>query len=270
MQTMCRNATHRPGGGALHVDGRRPPAEGGEGVMVDESLTYPAALAAGLLSFFSPCILPLIPAYFTFITGYSLEQLTTRPTAEIRRRVLAATLCFGAGFSLVFILLGASASLIGGLALRYNAVLRVAGGVLIVLLGLHMLGAIRLKRLERDHHIPMQRPVHLAGAVLVGMAFAAGWSPCIGPLLGSILILAGSRETIGEGIGLLTVYSAGLFLPFLGLSAFIHLLLRFLNRTRRVLQYVNRIAGVLLILVGVALILNRFGWLWSKLVPMSG
>jgi cytochrome c-type biogenesis protein len=238
--------------------------------MPGEALSFPAAFAAGLLSFFSPCILPLIPAYFTFITGFSLEQLTTSPTADIRRRVVLSTLCFGAGFALVFILLGASASFIGGLALRYHAVLRIAGGILIVLLGLHMMGIVRLRRLEANHHPAIRRPVHLPGAVVVGMAFAAGWSPCIGPLLGSILILASSQETVMEGVVLLAVYSMGLFIPFLAMSVCIDLLLRFLARARRLVQYVNRVAGALLVFLGLALMTDRFGWLWSQFVSAAG
>jgi cytochrome c-type biogenesis protein len=238
--------------------------------MLGETLTFPAAFAAGLLSFFSPCILPLIPAYFTFITGFSLEQLTTSPTALVRRRVVLSTLGFGAGFALVFILLGASASLIGGLALRYHGVLRIAGGILIILLGLHLMGVVRLRRLEVDRHLAIRRPVHLMGAVVVGMAFAAGWSPCIGPLLGSILILASSQETVGEGVVLLAVYSMGLFIPFLAMSLCIDLLLRFLIRARRLVQYVNRAAGALLVFLGLMLIANRLGWLWSQFVAAAG
>jgi cytochrome c-type biogenesis protein len=239
--------------------------------MLDETITYPAAFAAGLLSFFSPCILPLIPAYFTFITGLSLEELTSSESNRLRRRVITATVAFGVGFSLIFILLGASASFLGGLASRYHQPIRVVGGLLIIVFGLHLTGLWRLSFLEVEKRVHIrEKPTHVLGTVLVGMAFGAGWSPCIGPMLGSILILAGSEESVLEGIGLLTVYSAGLWIPFLVMSVFINLILVFLQRTRRVLQYINVAAGTLLIGLGIALILDRFGMLWSLIAPGAG
>ena len=239
--------------------------------MLDETITYPAAFAAGLLSFFSPCILPLIPAYFTFITGLSLEELTGEKNNGIRRRVMTATVAFGLGFSLIFILLGASASLIGGLASRYHQVIRVVGGLIIIVFGLHLTGLLRLSFLEIEKRIQIrEKPTHILGIVLVGMAFGAGWSPCIGPMLGSILILAGSEESVLEGIGLLTIYSAGLWIPFLVMSIFINLILVFLQKTRRMLQFINVAAGALLIVLGITLILDRFGMLWSLIAPGTG
>ena len=240
-------------------------------LMLDETITYPAAFAAGLLSFFSPCILPLIPAYFTFITGFSLEELTGEQVGSIRRKVIVATMAFGLGFSLIFILLGASASFLGGLATRYHQVVRVAGGLLIMVFGFHLTGLLRLPFLEVEKRVQLrEKPTHILGTVLVGMAFGAGWSPCIGPMLGSILILAGSEESVLEGIGLLTVYSAGLWIPFLLMSVFINLMLVFLKRTRRFMQFVNVAAGVLLIGLGLALVFDRFGMLWSLMAPAAG
>ena len=239
--------------------------------MLDETITYPAAFAAGLLSFFSPCILPLIPAYFTFITGFSLEELTGEQVGNIRRKVIVATMAFGLGFSLIFILLGASASLLGGLATRYHQVVRVAGGLLIIVFGLHLTGLFRLSFLEVEKRVQLrEKPTHILGTVLVGMAFGAGWSPCIGPMLGSILILAGSEESVLEGIGLLTVYSAGLWIPFLLMSVFINMMLVFLKKARRLMQFVNVAAGVLLIGLGLALVFDRFGMLWSLIAPAAG
>ena len=240
-------------------------------LMLDETITYPAAFAAGLLSFFSPCILPLIPAYFTFITGFSLEELTGEQVGSIRRKVIVATMAFGLGFSLIFILLGASASFLGGLATRYHQVVRVAGGLLIMVFGFHLTGLLRLPFLEVEKRVQLrEKPTHILGTVVVGMAFGAGWSPCIGPMLGSILILAGSEESVLEGIGLLTVYSAGLWIPFLLMSVFINLMLVFLKRTRRFMQFVNVAAGVLLIGLGLALVFDRFGMLWSLMAPAAG
>jgi cytochrome c-type biogenesis protein len=239
--------------------------------MLDETITFPAAFAAGLLSFFSPCILPLIPAYFTFITGFSLEELTGERVGSIRRKVIVATMAFGLGFSLIFILLGASASFLGGLATRYHQVVRVAGGLLIMVFGLHLTGLFRLSFLEVEKRVQLrEKPTHILGTVLVGMAFGAGWSPCIGPMLGSILILAGSEESVIEGVGLLTVYSAGLWIPFLLMSVFINLMLVFLKKTRRFMQFVNVAAGMLLIGLGLALVFDRFGMLWSLMAPAAG
>ncbi|MCF8050648.1 MAG: cytochrome c biogenesis protein CcdA [Desulfobacterales bacterium] len=225
--------------------------------MFAESVTYPAALASGLLSFFSPCVLPLIPAYFTFITGYSIDQLTGKEDASLRRRVIGATVAFVLGFSAVFILMGASASAIGGLIGSHRQTIRIAGGTVIILLGLHISGLLRIRGLDVEKRIhARRRPLHLVGTFVVGMAFGAGWSPCIGPLLGSILILAGSQQTVAEGIALLGVYSAGLALPFLLLSVFIHIVLKFLKRASAVMRYVNPAAGVLLVVLGVMLVFD--------------
>jgi cytochrome c-type biogenesis protein len=240
--------------------------------MLEETLTYPATFIAGLLSFFSPCILPLLPAYFSFISGYSLEELTAvQQSGSQRCRVVGCTMAFGLGFSLVFILLGASASILGSLVIRYNHLIRIGGGILIIIFGIHLTGLFRIPFLEMDKRFHLQRkPAHFLGTVLIGMAFGAGWSPCIGPILGSILIVAGSQETVHQGVLLLTVYSVGLWIPFLLLSVFINLLLVFLRKTRRVLQFVNVAAGVLLIALGLVLVFDRFGMLWSLIIPPAG
>jgi cytochrome c-type biogenesis protein len=226
--------------------------------MFTETVTYPAALLAGVLSFFSPCILPLIPAYFTFITGYSIDRLTGEDIRDVRAKVILSTLAFVTGFSIVFVLLGASASFLGGLVQSYSDTIRIGGGVLIVVLGIHMTGLVRIRFLDFEKRVQLRRrPLHFFGTVLVGMAFGAGWSPCIGPLLGSILIIAGNGETVWQGIGLLAVYSAGLALPFLAISFFIHLVLIFVRKISALMGYVNAVAGTLLILVGIGLIFDK-------------
>jgi cytochrome c-type biogenesis protein len=226
--------------------------------MFTQTVTYPAALAAGLLSFFSGCVLPLIPAYFTFISGYSLDQLTDAPSVAIRRKVMLSTLAFVLGFSAIFILMGASASLLGGFMVRYQDIIRIAGGILILVMGLHLTGLIRIRRLEFEKRVHIkEKPLHLFGTFLVGMAFGAGWSPCIGPLLGSILIIAGNQETIWQGVGLLSVYSLGLALPFLIISVFIHFVLAFIKRANKLIRYVNLTAGILLMLMGALLLTNK-------------
>ena len=189
----------------------------------------------------------------------------------LRRKVIVATMAFGLGFSLIFILLGASASFLGGLATRYYQFIRIGGGLLIIVFGLHLTGLLRLPFLEVEKRVQVrEKPTHVVGTVLVGMAFGAGWSPCIGPMLGSILILAGSEESVLEGIVLLTVYSAGLWIPFLVMSVFINMMLVFLQKARRVMQFVNIAAGTLLIGLGFALVFDRFGMLWSLIAPAAG
>ena len=225
--------------------------------MFAETISYPAALLAGLLSFFSPCILPLIPAYFTFITGFTLDELTGSDSS-IRKKVVLSTIAYVSGFSVVFILMGASASFLGSFIQIYSEAIRIMGGILIILLGLHLTGWLRFNALEFEKRVQVhKKPVHFMGTFLVGMAFGAGWSPCIGPLLGSILIIAGSKETVYEGISLLSVYSLGLAIPFVIMSFFINVMLSFLKKATRALKYFNRIAGILLILVGLSLVFNK-------------
>ena len=226
--------------------------------MFTESISYPAALLAGLLSFFSPCILPLIPAYFTFITGLSLDELTGAKNGRIRLRVIGATLSYVLGFSVVFILMGASASMIGNAIFKYRDAIRIVGGLLIILLGVHMTGWIRFRPLEFEKRLDVKRkPLHFLGTFLVGMAFGAGWSPCIGPLLGSILIVAGNQDTVAEGIGLLSVYAAGLAIPFLLLSIFVNSLLTFIKKASWSIKYINMTAGVLLLVLGLLLVTDK-------------
>ncbi|MGB2928260.1 MAG: cytochrome c biogenesis protein CcdA [Desulfobacterales bacterium] len=226
--------------------------------MFTEAVSFPAAFTAGILSFLSPCVLPLIPAYFTFITGFSLEELTENRNSEIRKKVFLSTVLFVSGFSLIFILMGASASYLGGLIYNYRETIRIIGGILIILMGVHLTGIIRIPGLDVEKRINIEKkPLHFLGIVIIGMAFGAGWSPCIGPLLGSILIIAGSQETVWQGIVLLAIYSAGLALPFIIISVFINLLLIVIKKASRVLQYVNTAAGILLIIVGLILVTNK-------------
>ncbi|MCP4022579.1 MAG: cytochrome c biogenesis protein CcdA [Desulfobacteraceae bacterium] len=226
--------------------------------MFAETITYPAALLAGLLSFFSPCILPLIPAYFSFITGLSLDELT-EDKKETRQKVILSTLAYVLGFSFIFILFGASASFLGGLAAKYSWAVRYLGGGIIIVFGLHLLGIINIKALNFEKKIHMkEKPVHLLGTFVIGMAFGAGWSPCIGPMLGSILIVAGNQETIFEGIALLAVYSAGLAFPFMLISFFITHLLEIMRKAKKTLAIINKVAGILLILIGILLIFDKF------------
>ena len=227
--------------------------------MFTQSVSYSAAFLAGLLSFLSPCVLPLIPAYFTFITGFSMEELFRKDSPNVRKKVFFSTLAFVAGFTVVFVMMGAAASGLGSLVAQYKDYIRIIGGLIIILLGIHMTGWIRFKKLDIEKRVHIQKkPIHLLGTFIVGMAFGVGWSPCIGPLLGSILIIAGSKETIWQGVTLLSIYAAGLALPFIIISIFINFLLEFLRSASRAMKYINPIAGILLIVVGLFLITDSF------------
>ena len=225
--------------------------------MFTESVSFPLAFLAGLLSFFSPCVLPLIPAYFSFITGFSLEDMTDETTFQMRKEILLSTILFVAGFSFVFILLGSSASLIGGFVLQHVKYIKVIGGIIIIIFGVHLTGLFRIKGLDFEKRVNVsKKPIHFLGSFLIGMAFGAGWTPCIGPLLGSILIIASNKESVSQGILLLGIYSAGLALPFIIISFFINYILVFIKKTSKVLKYVNITAGILLIVFGTFLVIN--------------
>lgn len=219
------------------------------------------AFAGGLLSFLSPCVLPLVPSYVGFLTGLSLGELADR-----RRVAVLHALCFVAGFSLVFVLLGASATALGRALNYWQLWLQRAGGVLIVAFGLYCLGVLRLPALEREQRVHLERkPVGYLGSVLVGMAFAAGWTPCIGPVLGAILGMAATQDDLTRGTLLLAAYSAGLAVPFLLAALALDRFLDWFQRFRRYLPWVQRVSGVLLLVVGLLLVSGQFtrlaGWL---------
>jgi cytochrome c-type biogenesis protein len=234
--------------------------------LIFEEITYTVALFAGLTSFFSPCILPLLPAYFSFITGMSVEELI-QDKKGTRKKVFFATLFYVAGFSFIFILLGASASFLGGLAKNYAWIIRYLGGAVVIIFGCHLLGIINIKALNFEKRIHIrEKPLHLFGAFVVGMAFGAGWTPCIGPQLGTILglatnqgMMAGQQDTVIKGITLLSIYSAGLAIPFLIISVFINSILEIMKKTRKLMIVLNKVSGILLIIIGLLLIFNQFG-----------
>jgi cytochrome c-type biogenesis protein len=212
------------------------------------------AFAAGLLSFLSPCVLPLIPSYVGFLTGLSAEELQLR-----RGTALVHALWFVAGFGLIFILLGASASALGALFLRSQVWIARVGGVLIILFGLYLLDLMRPAFLVRERRIHLVRkPLGYVGSTVAGLVFGAAWTPCIGPILGAILTLAATRSSIGQGTALLAVYTLGLALPFLLTAFALDRFLVWFQRFRPYLVWVERIAGVLLILLGILLVTDRF------------
>ena len=216
-------------------------------------VTLLAALLAGLVSFLSPCVLPLVPPYLVYLAGTSLERLTDDDpeTGSVRDTVLAAFL-FVCGFSTVFVALGASASVFGAVIRAYSAELSIVAGIAIIVMGLHFLGVFRIGVLLREKRVEMVKPVGLWGAYAMGLAFAFGWTPCIGPILAAILAVAASEQTVAKGAGLLAVYSVGLGIPFMLAAFAVEPFAAFLARFRRHLLKVERVMGGLLVLTGIA------------------
>jgi cytochrome c-type biogenesis protein len=225
-----------------------------EGLDTSTSFGIAISFTAGLLSFLSPCVLPLIPSYVTFITGLSLEDLQ-----RARRAALVHSLLFVLGFSLIFLALGATATVLGRVLLAYRVWLSRVGGALVVLFGLYTLGVFNAGVLARERRVHLaDKPVGYLGTVLVGVAFGAGWTPCIGPILGSILIFTSSSADLGRGLVLLSAYSFGLALPFLASALAVRQFLAFFARVRSQMVWVTRVAGVLLVAVGVLMMTDYF------------
>jgi cytochrome c-type biogenesis protein len=216
-------------------------------------VSIPAALVAGIISFLSPCVLPLVPPYLIYLTGATIEHVATgEQAAASKRAVMLSALLFVLGFSTVFIALGASASVIGGLIRAWSAQLSIVAGIVIIIMGLHFLGLTRVTFLMREGRLSIPKPVGLGGAYVMGLAFAFGWTPCIGPILAAILSVAASEATVAKGAGLLAVYSAGLGIPFLLAAFMIEQFSSLLARLKRHLASVERAMGVLMVLTGVA------------------
>jgi len=231
------------------------------------SVSVGAAFLAGLASFLSPCVLPLMPGYISFMSGLSLEELSSEGDRPgVTRRAVLAAACFVLGFSAVFTALGASASFVGQLLAAHLPLLSKVAGVLVILFGLHITGLVPIKWLYYTRRADTSKVAPgLLGSFVMGLAFAFGWTPCIGPILSGILFLASTQETVGQGVILLFVYSMGLGVPFLltalGLSAF----LRFFARYKRFIRWGEIAAGVLLIAIGALLVSNRLSWLMPSL-----
>ena len=214
-------------------------------------VTIPAAAAAGLLSFLSPCVLPLVPPYLTYIAGTTLEELSVEGVTRARRDVALAAILFVAGFTTVFVALGASASVFGQVVRSNLQILSFVAGAGIILMGLHFLGVLKFAFLYREARLQLHKPLGLWGAYAMGLAFAFGWTPCIGPILAAILAVAGSEDTVARGAGLLAVYSAGLGVPFLIAAIAIEPFFRFLASFKKHFAMVERVVGVLLIVTGI-------------------
>ncbi len=232
-----------------------------------ESVPILVAFGAGVLSFLSPCVLPLVPSYLSFVSGMSLEDLQE---GVDRRGALEAALLFIVGFTLVFVLLGASASFLGQFFRYYKEWIARIGGVVIIILGLHLAGAFRLTPLLREKRVHLSdKPAGRLGTLGVGMAFGAGWTPCIGPVLGAILTYAGTREQFWSGVMLLFVYSMGLAVPFLASALALERFLEAFGRFRRFLPTVQVASGALLVVLGVLLVTGSFTLLSSYLIQFT-
>jgi cytochrome c-type biogenesis protein len=222
-------------------------------------VSIPAAMIAGLVSFLSPCVLPLVPPYLVYLTGATIEHVAYDESMKASKRaVMTAALMFVLGFSTVFVALGASASLIGGLIRAWSEQLSIVAGIVIIVMGLHFLGLFRIPLLYNEKRLQAGRPASLAGAYVLGLAFALGWTPCIGPVLATVLSVAASEATVAKGAGLLALYAAGLGIPFLLAALFMPTFLGFLARSRPHMRRIEQAMGALLVLTGIGFL---FGWL---------
>ncbi|MCL4491278.1 MAG: cytochrome c biogenesis protein CcdA [Nitrospirae bacterium] len=232
-----------------------------------KDISFPLAFLAGVLSFLSPCVLPLVPAYVSFITGLSLDELKSAPRLS---KAMGNTIAFVLGFSTIFISLGASSSLIGGLFIKYQDYLRIAGGILTIVFGLFIAGFVKLDFLMKEKRFHLDKgPAGYAGAFLIGMSFAAGWTPCIGPILGTILIYASSQASASYGLKLLSVYSLGLAIPFILATLAVNVFLSYTKKIYRFMRWIMIVNGLILIAFGIMLLTNRMGQL-AGLFPDLG
>jgi cytochrome c-type biogenesis protein len=233
--------------------------------MEGTSVGIAIAFTAGLLSFLSPCVLPLIPSYVTFITGLSLEDVS-----HARRAALVHSLLFILGFTLIFVALGATATALGQLLGYQRAWISRIGGVLIIVFGLYMLGVFNISLFSRERRVHIaDKPVGYLGTLLVGIAFGAGWTPCIGPILGSILTYAASAADLSRGLWLLLAYSLGLAVPFLVSAVAVERFLDFFARMKRQMVWITRASGVLMIAVGILMVTNYFTILATYLQQLT-
>lgn len=232
-----------------------------------KDVSFTLAFFAGVLSFLSPCVLPLVPAYVSFITGLSVDELRHSPRTS---KTMGNTIAFVLGFSMIFISLGASSSLLGSLLLKYQDYLRIAGGILTIIFGFFIAGFIKLDFLMRERRFHINKgPAGYLGAFFIGMSFAAGWTPCIGPILGTILIYASSQASASYGLKLLAVYSLGLAIPFILATLAINVFFTYTRKIHKFMRILMIISGLILIAFGIMLLTNKIGQL-SALFPDIG
>jgi cytochrome c-type biogenesis protein len=248
---------------------------------VEENVTLLAAFGAGLLSFISPCVLPLIPGYLSYVSGVSVDEMrggtvvasggaavATMAGPVAKRRVVLTSLAFILGFSIVFVALGASASAIGQFLMSRLTMLNRIAGAIIIIFGLHTMGVLRIEWLYQEKRVQTTRqPAGIVGATLVGIAFAFGWTPCIGPILAGILAVAAAQDTVGDGIRLLAAYSLGLGVPFLATAMAIDRFFAAFAKIRRHYHKIEIVSGALLIVIGILIFTNRFTVIAQWLTP---
>jgi len=236
-----------------------------------KDVSFTLAFAAGVLSFLSPCVLPLVPAYVSFTTGVSLDELRhSQGISKTIIKIMPNTIAFVLGFSTIFISLGASSSILGSLLLDYQDYLRIGGGILAIIFGLFIAGFIKLDFLMREKRFHAAKgPAGYIGAFFIGMSFAAGWTPCIGPILGTILIYASSQASATYGLKLLAVYSLGLAIPFILATLAINVFFTYTRKIHKFMRAIMIISGLILIAFGIMLLTNKMGQL-SALFPDIG
>lgn len=223
-------------------------------------VTYPVAVGAGLISFLSPCVLPLVPPYLCYLAGASLDELTASDKLDnaLAKRVLFASIAFVLGFTTVFVILGAAASVLGQLLRAHLNTLAIVAGVMIIIMGLHFLGVFKISALYKEARYQPARPAGTIGAYLMGVAFAFGWTPCIGPVLSAILAVAAVQGTVGEGALLLAAYSLGLGIPFIAAAFAVKPFLNWMQKFRRHIGTVEKAMGGLLVVTGIMFITGSF------------
>ena len=249
---------------------------------MEENVTLLAAFGAGLLSFISPCVLPLVPGYLSYISGLSLDEMRGTTTVgggagvgvavaaspAARRQVVLSSLAFILGFSLVFVALGAAATAVGQFLASQQAIFNRIAGTIIIVFGLHTMGVLRIEWLYQEKRVhTSRRPAGFIGAGLIGIAFAFGWTPCIGPILAGILALAGTQETVGHGVRLLAVYSLGLGVPFLATALMMNRFFVAMGRIRRHYHKIELVSGALLVVIGLLIFTNKFTVIAQWLTP---
>lgn len=237
---------------------------------MEVSVSYPLAFLAGIVSFLSPCVLPVVPGYVTFISGVTLQDLESGDVPGVRRRAAVHAVVFGVGFGLVFMTLGATASAFGQAFSQWLPTITRVGGMVVVLFALYLLGVFRWGALARERRFHFSRkPAGILGTLAVGIAFGAGWTPCIGPILGSILFFAGMEQTVLEGTLLLGTYGLGLAVPFVGSAVLLNWFMAGTQRIRNHLVWVERVAGIVLLAMGVLMVSGHFITLTAYLADMG-
>ncbi len=231
--------------------------------MITTDVSLPIAFGAGFISFFSPCLLPMIPAYIMYITGVDMEE----DLSKIRMTALLRTLGFVLGFTIIFVIMGTSASFIGRLFIQNKTIFFRISGILIILFGLNMMGLLNLSMLGMEKRVKAPKKItHWFSSILMGMAFAAGWTPCFGPVLASILVFAGTSATISKGVLLLFIYSMGMAVPFLLTALFINIFIKWMTKAEKFLKYMPIISGIILVIFGVLIFFDKMTSISSLLL----